>query len=100
MRTFRYGYLVTTSPQLSNLPSTAPSPAKHDSNLRDFFTAFSRRDVFSTPVAYSFRIHQASLCCHVTHAYQGLGHRLSGIPDSHGVTGGVYKTGNVFTATF
>ena len=24
-RTFRYGYLVTTSPQLSNLPSAAPS---------------------------------------------------------------------------
>ena len=25
VHTFRYGYLVTTSPQLSNLPSAAPS---------------------------------------------------------------------------
>ena len=47
-RTFRYGYLVTTSPQLSRLPSTAPS------------------------------IKVRSLA--------------SGIRDSHGVTGGVYKT--------
>ena len=46
-RTFRYGYLVTTSPQLSNLPSAAPS--------------FVRSPT-------------------------------SGIFDSHGVTGGVYKT--------
>ena len=47
-RTFRYGYLVTTSPQLSDLPSTAPS-------LK-------------------------------------VGSLASGISDSHGVTGGVYKT--------
>ena len=46
-RTFRYGYLVTTSPQLSDLPSAAPS--------------FVRSPT-------------------------------SGISDSHGVTGGVYKT--------
>ena len=45
-RTFRYGYLVTTSPQLSVLPSAA-----------------------------SF-----------------LGSLTSGITNSHGVTGGVYKT--------
>ena len=46
-RTFRYGYLVTTSPQLSNLPSAAPSCVRSPT---------------------------------------------SGIFDSHGVTGGVYKT--------
>ena len=45
-RTFRYGYLVTTSPQSSVLPSAAPS----------------------------------------------LGTLTSGITNSHGVTGGVYKT--------
>ena len=46
-RTFRYGYLVTTSPQLSDLPSAAPSYVRSPT---------------------------------------------SGISDSHGVTGGVYKT--------
>ena len=46
-RTFRYGYLVTTSPQLSDLPSAAPSCVRSPT---------------------------------------------SGISDSHGVTGGVYKT--------
>ena len=45
-RTFRYGYLVTTSPQSSVLPSAAPF----------------------------------------------LGTLTSGITNSHGVTGGVYKT--------
>ena len=45
-RTFRYGYLVTTSPQLSDLPSAAPSYVRSPT---------------------------------------------SGISDSHGVTGGVYK---------
>ena len=47
-RTFRYGYLVTTSPQLPAPPSTAPSIK--------------------------------------------VGSLASGISDSHGVTGGVYKT--------
>ena len=47
-RTFRYGYLVTTSPQLSVPPSAAPS-------LK-------------------------------------VGSLTSGVTDSHGVTGGVYKT--------
>ena len=47
-RTFRYGYLVTTSPQLSVLPSAAP--------------------------------------------LLSVGSLTSGITDSHGVTGGVYKT--------
>ena len=47
-RTFRYGYLVTTSPQLPVLPSAA----------------------------LSFKVESLT----------------SGITDSHGVTGGVYKT--------
>ena len=47
-RTFRYGYLVTTSPQLSDLPSTAPS-LRLGHRLRAFPTPMVWRAVCTRP---------------------------------------------------
>ena len=47
-RTFRYGYLVTTSPQLSNPPSAAPS-LRLDYGLRVFPTLMVWRAVCTRP---------------------------------------------------
>ena len=47
-RTFRYGYLVTTSPQLSRLPSTAPS-LRLGHWLRAFATPMVWRAVCTRP---------------------------------------------------
>ena len=47
-RTFRYGYLVTTSPQLSGLPSTAPS-FRLGHRLRAFPTPMVWRAVCTRP---------------------------------------------------
>ena len=47
-RTFRYGYLVTTSPQLSDLPSTAPS-LQLGHRLRAFPTPMVWRAVCTRP---------------------------------------------------
>ena len=47
-RTFRYGYLVTTSPQLSSLPSTAPS-LRLGHRLRAFPTPMVWRAVCTRP---------------------------------------------------
>ena len=47
-RTFRYGYLVTTSPQLSDLPSAAPS-LRLGHRLRAFPTPMVWRAVCTRP---------------------------------------------------
>ena len=77
-RTFRYGYLVTTSPQLSCLPSAAPSP---------YWTR-----LVSDLVPYFFYGYNRTSSIITLSCSPGVGSPTSGIHDSHGVTGGVYKT--------
>ena len=83
-RTFRYGYLVTTSPQLSSLPSAAPS---HTAKHNYCYSLYHIRILTHKPGGLFPRILIPALCLPVW-----VRSLTSGIDDSHGVTGGVYKT--------
>ncbi len=91
-RTFRYGYLVTTSPQLLASPSTAP-PLRLGHRLRVLPTPMVWRAVCTRPGNVFTATFWFAITSDFTFDCSSLTVRsqASGASNSHGVTGGVYK---------
>ncbi len=90
-RTFRYGYLVTTSPQLPDLPSTALSPINEHEPASCSFKHIIEKSISMFSYLICCLI-DFSIISNFSCALMGVESPASGISDSHGVTGGVYKT--------
>ena len=100
-RTFRYGYLVTTSPQLPAPPSAAlsrrsPQPNFFVSHLSMCPSAASFTPHIALAMLVVLSLHRntypASETSNFSSGNRPVESLTSGVADSHGVTGGVYKT--------